>query len=188
MARKIILRILTVVLLLVLIIQPSAAGAYDQWELGNWVVKNIEGENVICAPENNVHSSIITKETSDKNQIKLTAKIASSTATIDGNFGVLFKCANGTYYFFEYNIVYNILRLRRLGTDSSDLHLADTISFSVPIGEWFDYEITVGNQNLKWYINGELKYDVNINTDELSQWQFCCSGILLYSICGKILN
>ena len=113
MRRKATLSILAAILLIGCITSLKVSGNYDDWVLGSWTVKNMDGESVVCAPDSNYHSHIITKEVSDKNQIRLTAKVASSTATIDGNFGVLFKCTDGTLYFFEYNIVYDILRVRR---------------------------------------------------------------------------
>ncbi len=44
------------------------------------------------------------------------------------------------------------------------------------MGQWFDYEITVSNTNIKWYINGDLKYDIDLNTNELSQGNFMVQG------------
>jgi hypothetical protein len=176
MTRKATLSVLAAVLLLLCITSLKAASSFDNWDLGSWTVKTIDGESVVCAPDNNYHSHIETRQASDKNQIRLTAKVDSSTATIDGNFGVLFKCNDGTLYFFEYNIVYDILRVRRLGTDGSDHHLASPVPFSIPIGQWFDYEITVSNTNIQWYINGDLKYDIDLNTNELSQGKFRVQG------------
>lgn len=89
------------------------------------------------------------------NNIEFSAKIEAVHSEIDGNIGVSYRCQSGEEFFFEYNTVLQLARIRCFiaGTDN---HLTAAIPFHLEAGTWHDFKVILDEEIVLFYIDGEV--------------------------------
>ncbi len=133
----------------------AASGAFSQWKTDGWTESTEDGTPVLTANANQSINVLYLNGVAEGNNLSFSIRMNDSYGTVDGNIGAAYKCATGDQYFFEYNTVAKIVRVRRLGTDGSDNHVGSARSLTLDVGRWYAFDIHFENGLLIWKIDGE---------------------------------
>ncbi len=142
--------------LCVLPVLVGAAGAFDQWKTEGWTETTEDGVPVLKGQDGAQMNLLYLNGTAEGNTLKFDIRIDSSYGTVDGNIGAAFKMADGSQYFFEYNTVAKITRIRRLGADGSDNHVCPSEAYELAEDTWYTFELHCEPGLVRWSIDGEV--------------------------------
>lgn len=121
---------------------------YNQnWILGEDGAVTSNGTEQICQIE--ARGSVCV------NNIEFSAKIEQVRSDVDGNVGVYYQCSNGEDFFFEYNTVLHLARIRRF-TAGADNHISPARSVTLTEGEWHDFKVILDEDIVVFYIDGQI--------------------------------
>ncbi len=134
----------------------AASGAFSQWKTEGWTETSEDGVPVLKGQEGANMNLLYLNGIAEGNTLKFDIRIDSSYGTVDGNIGAAFKMADGSQYFFEYNTVSEITRIRRIGADGSDNHVCPAQAYSLAEGTWYTFEIHCEPGLVRWSIDGEV--------------------------------
>ncbi len=151
----------------------TAAEAFPDWLTDGWTLDTSSGENVLKG--NSASMNLLWGNGStDCMYLEFDIYIDSVNSTVDGSIGSAYKMTNGTQYFFEYNTVAKVVRIRRIGTQDQTLVGK---SMTLASGEWHHYKVVLEDNNMQWYLNGELLYTItDTKSDPLTSGQWYIQG------------
>ena len=151
----------------------TAAEAFPDWLTDGWTLDTSSGENVLKG--NSASMNLLWGNGStDCMYLEFDIYIDSVNSTVDGSIGSAYKMTNGTQYFFEYNTVAKVVRIRRIGTQDQTLVGK---SMTLASGEWHHYKVVLEDNNMQWYLNGELLYTItDTKSDPLTGGQWYIQG------------
>ncbi|MCQ2429132.1 MAG: glycosyl hydrolase family 28 protein [Clostridia bacterium] len=132
-----------------------AADPFSQWDLTGWTKGTDGGQSIIHGDPGAQMNLLWLKGTTTGNTLSFDVRIDSSTGTVDGSVGAAYKCPNGFQYFFEYNTVGHLVRIRRIGDDGSDNHISPGRSLSLDLNKWYHFDLTFDENRIVWQIDGE---------------------------------
>ncbi len=134
----------------------ASSGAFSQWKTEGWTESAEDGVPVLKGQDGAGMNLLYLNGTAEGNTLKFDIRMDSSYGTVDGNIGAAFKMANGDQYFFEYNTVAKINRIRRLGADGSDNHVCPAQAYELALDTWYTFEIHCEPGLIRWSIDGEV--------------------------------
>lgn len=159
--------------------------AYPEWSTGAWGRSSEDGENVLTGVSSVAVTQLPTKEAVAHNALSLDIAQIDSRSSVDGNMGVSFTFAEGQKYFFEYNTVLKVARVRRIINGASATVAAEK-SVTVELGKWYNWKITVADNCLVWYINNVKVHEVSdTRGDDLASGIWTVQG---YNATPKVKN
>ncbi|MDD6204254.1 MAG: hypothetical protein PUC05_04620, partial [Firmicutes bacterium] len=120
-----------ILLLSLLPIAAFAAGPFEQWDTTGWTKVSDE---VLASAEENSLNVLYSKGAAGGNCLEFDFLIKNVTGGLDGNVGAAYKTGGDIQYFFEYNTVSKLARIRRLGT-GIDEQMGDEKSLELPKDE-----------------------------------------------------
>lgn len=133
----------------------SLEGSFPEWNTDGWERSTEDGHPVLTSPVGGGHSTVTTKEAASLNCLEFDVWIRSVNNPVDANVGALFGLGGGVQYFFEYNTVYKLYRLRRL-VNGGEAELGMVTSVDLPMDQWHTFRIVINDDRMEWYVNGEL--------------------------------
>ncbi len=131
----------------------SAEGAFEGWTVDENQWSYSDGGTVITS-KGNMLDSLQSSGTVTANKIDFSASVQNVLSSVDGNIGLYYQCQNGEDYFFEYNSVYNFLRIRKLVNDATVTE--KTVSYTLENGEWYDFSVILLDSVVEFYVNNTL--------------------------------
>lgn len=141
-----------ILLLSLLPIAAFAAGPFEQWDTTGWTKVSDE---VLASAEENSLNVLYSKGAAGGNCLEFDFLIKNVTGGLDGNVGAAYKTGGDIQYFFEYNTVSKLARIRRLGT-GIDEQMGDEKSLELPKDEWHHFKIVFDVGCVELYINDAL--------------------------------
>ncbi len=161
------------------------ANAYPDWSIGAWGKSSEDGENVLTGVSSVAVSQLPTKEAVTSNALALDIAQLDSRSTVDGNMGVSYTFAEGQKYFFEYNTVLKVVRVRRIINGASATIAAEK-SVTVELNKWYNWKIVVADNCLVWYIDNVKVHEVtDTHGDNLTSGIWTIQG---YNATPKVKN
>ena len=152
----------------------SAAEAFPAWLTDGWTLDTSSGENVLKGNSTSMNL-LWGNGATNCMYLEFDIYIDSVNSNADGSIGPAYKMTNGTQYFFEYNTVSKLVRIRRIG--AQDQHVGSAKSMTLATGEWHHYKIVLDNNNIQYYLNGELLYTItDTQSDPLTGGQWYIQG------------
>ncbi len=143
---------------------PLGTGAVDDpfagWDISTWTQSSEEGEPILSGQPAQSINNLPLNGTMNGNSLRFSVRMEDAYGTVDGNFGLVYKCPSGDRYFFEYNTVAKVARVRRLPIGGGDQHVGSAVSLTLGVGEWYDYDIRVEEGLLRWSIDGQVIQEV----------------------------
>ena len=132
-----------------------AADPFSQWKTEGWTVKTENGEQILHGNPQEPMNLLFTKGTVNENCLEFDIYMEDSTGTEDGCIGASYKCSNGFQYFFEYNTVHQMVRIRRIG-DSVNTEVAPAKAYMLKTGKWYTFKLIFAENRLEFYLDGKL--------------------------------
>ena len=130
--------------------------------------EQIDGENILTSDANVGLVTLPTKEAVTQNALSLDMSMLQNRSSVDGNMGVTFTFADAQKYFFEYNTVLKVVRVRRIINGASTTIGAEK-SFEFAEGDWHKMKIVIADNAILWTIDGNTMYELgNTYGDDLS--------------------
>lgn len=137
-----------------------ADGAFSQWKTDGWVETAEDGVPVLKSTAGQSVSVLYLNGKAAGNRLSFDVRIDNSFWSVDGNIGAAYKMTDGSQYFFEYNTVSKLVRVRRLGADDSDSHVGGGKSYELSLGKWHTMELEFAAGHLLWVIDGETVHEI----------------------------
>lgn len=137
-----------------------ADSAFSQWKTDGWIETAEDGVPVLKSTAGQSVSVLYLNGKAAGNRLSFDVRIDNSFGSVDGNIGAAYKMADGSQYFFEYNTVSKLVRVRRLGADGSDSHVGGGKSYELSLGEWHTMELEFATDHLLWVIDGETVHEI----------------------------
>ncbi len=154
----------------------AAENAFSAWTTDGWTQKTESGTPCLASPGGTL-DRIYLKGVTSGNVLTYDVRIDNAFGTVDGNIGTLYICTSGVQYFFEYNTVLGIARVRRFGTDGSDTHVGLAKNVTIAAGSWTGMEIVFQDGLLRWKIDGETVHEIqDTGSDEMTGGSLILQG------------
>ena len=169
--RELLLRLSALLLCLTMLcgclsILAVADGAFPQWKTDGWIEATEDGVPVLKSVTGQSVNVLYLNGKAAGDRLSFDVRIDDSFGSVDGNIGAAYKMTNGSQYFFEYNTVAKLVRVRRLGADGSDNHVGGGKSYELSLGEWHTVEIEFAADHLLWIIDGETVHEITDTGDD----------------------
>lgn len=159
--------------------------AYPDWSIGAWSKSSENGENVLTGVRDAAVTQLPTKEAVTNNALSFDLQMLENRASVDGNMGVSFTFADGQKYFFEYNTVLKVVRVRRIVNGASTT-IGKEKSFTFKEGEWYNLKIIVSDNCLVWYVDNVQMHEItDTYGDNLAKGIWTVQG---YNATPKVKN
>lgn len=142
-------------------------GAFSQWKTDGWTEKKEDGIPVLKNTAGQSLNVLYLNGAATGDALSFDVRIDNSFGQADGNVGAAFKMADGGQYFFEYNAVKEVVRVRRLGADGSDERVCEDKPFALSVGEWYTFALEFSQNHLLWAIDGETVCELSDTGDDV---------------------
>lgn len=129
--------------------------SFSQWKTEGWTARTENGEQILYGNPQESMNLLFTKSTVNDNCLEFDIYMEDSTGTDDGCIGAAYKCSNGFQYFFEYNTVHQMVRIRRIG-DGVNTEVAPTKAHTLELRKWYTFKLIFAENRLEFYIDGKL--------------------------------
>lgn len=153
----------------------AASDAFTGWLTDGWTVGDENGEPVLIGHRSN-SLNLLYSDPTDYMYLEFDIYMEDSYGTVDGSIGPAYKMTNGYQYFFEYNTVSKLVRIRRIGP-GVDSHIGAAKSLELGLKEWHHFKVVMAQNGIQWYLNGELLYTLtDTKGDPLTGGYWCIQG------------
>ncbi len=189
--KKILTALLVISMLvpMVLTAWPTALAAEDpfsQWKTDGWTQKEEDGTPILVGKDNATMNLLYLDGNATRNTLKFDIRMDTSYGTEDGCIGAAFKMANGDQYFFEYNTIDEIIRVRRLGSDGSDKKVCPEKAYQLEMKQWYTFEIACDEGLIRWSIDGDVVLEsADTGNDSFENMTAYIQG---YYVCPSLRN
>lgn len=139
----------------------AAENPFSQWKTDGWTEAVEDGTPVLKSPAGNSINVLYLKGKATGNKLSFDVRMDNSFGTVDGNIGAAFKLSDGSQYFFEYNTVGELVRVRRLGNDGTDTHVCPAKSYRLTENQWHTVTLEFSADHLLWQIDGETVHELS---------------------------
>lgn len=139
----------------------AAESAFSQWKTDDWTEATENGTPILKSQPGKSINVLYLKGKATGNKLSFDIRVDNSFGTVDGNVGSAFKLSDGTQYFFEYNTVGELVRIRRLGNDGSDSHVCPGKSYKLTAEQWHTVSLEFAENHLLWQIDGETVHELS---------------------------
>ena len=157
------------------LIPAAAEDAFAGWKTDGWTVGSEGNEPVLIGSRSNT-LNLLYSDNTDYMYLEFDIYMEDSYGTVDGSIGPAYKMANGYQYFFEYNTVSKLVRIRRIGP-GVDSHVGSAKSLELSLKIWHHFKVVMAQNGIQWYLNGELLYTLtDTKGDPLTGGQWCIQG------------
>ena len=164
----------------------AAESPFSQWKTEGWIQKEEGGTPTLVGKDGEAMNLLYLNGVAKGNTLKFDIRIDHSYGTVDGNIGAAFKMPSGDQYFFEYNTIDKITRIRRLGANGTDHHICPSESYELEEKKWYTFEIHCEPNLIRWSINGEV---IREATDTGSDaFENMTAYIQAYYVCPTLRN
>ena len=133
----------------------------SQWKTDDWTEATENGTPILKSQPGKSINVLYLKGKATGNKLSFDIRVDNSFGTVDGNVGSAFKLSDGTQYFFEYNTVGELVRIRRLGNDGSDSHVCPGKSYKLTAEQWHTVSLEFAENHLLWQIDGETVHELS---------------------------
>lgn len=154
-----------VLLAALLALQPFTGSVFairefSDWKTDGWTQSSEGGEAVLSGDAGKTMNLLYSSGKVEHNCLSFDIKMLDSTGTVDGCIGAAYKCTNGYQYFYEYNTVQKLVRIRRIG-GSSDTQVGKAQSMELDLNKWYNFKLVFADGCIKWYIDGAEIFSVS---------------------------
>ena len=129
--------------------------SFSQWKTEGWTARTENGEQILYGNPQESMNLLFTKSAVNDNCLEFDIYMEDSTGTDDGCIGAAYKCSNGFQYFFEYNTVHQMVRIRRIG-DGVNTEVAPAKAHTLELRKWYTFKLIFAENRLEFYIDGKL--------------------------------